>query len=217
MSKINKNKQIIRIQGGSAALVLLLIAATFLTGCNGVRRRLTITSVPEGATVWLNDQEIGQTPISQNITWSGKYKIRLAKEGMETKTVMHEVRTPWYLWPGVDFVSENLVPGELRDNQSCHITMEGKRVIPDNELFESAAQMRSEAHDQANLRHYQGAAATESNGVPSNSAPEAAPAVTSVSNGASLFTTPNLAEAPIKESGRADEPVSQVQYVAPQQ
>lgn len=134
----------------------LLLAVVFLSGCNGVRRRLTITSNPEGATVYLNDREIGQTPISQNIVYSGTYKIRLAKEGMETKTVMHDVRTPWYLWPGVDFISENLVPGEIRDNQSCHVDLSGKRVIPDNELYESAVAMRSEAHNQANLRHYQG-------------------------------------------------------------
>ena len=154
----------------SATLLVLLSATALFVGCNGVRRRLTITSNPEGATVYLNDKEIGQTPISQNITYSGTYKIRLAKEGMETKTVMHQVRTPWYLWPGVDFVSENLVPGELRDNQSCHVNLDGKRVIPDGELYESAALMRSEAHNQANLRHYQGASAetpTQGRYVPS--------------------------------------------------
>lgn len=141
------------------ALAVLLLAVLFFSGCNGVRRRLTITSNPEGATVYLNDREIGQTPISQNIVYSGTYKIRLAKEGMETKTVMHDVRTPWYLWPGVDFVSENLVPGEIRDNQSCHVDLSGKRVIPDNELYDNAVAMRNEAHNQANLRHYQGNAA----------------------------------------------------------
>lgn len=136
--------------------VVLLLAVTLWSGCNGVRRRLAITSNPPGATVFLNDREIGQTPISQNIVYSGTYKIRLEKEGMETKTLMHDVRTPWYLWPGVDFVSENLVPGELRDNQSCHVELSGKRVIPDNELFDNAVSMRTEAHDQSNLRHYQG-------------------------------------------------------------
>ncbi|MBO7725002.1 MAG: PEGA domain-containing protein [Thermoguttaceae bacterium] len=136
----------------------LLFGAVFLlltgTGCNGVRRRLTIRTDPPGATVWINDQEIGRTPISHNVTYSGTYKIRLAMEGKKTKTVMYAVKTPWYLWPGVDFISENLVPGELRDQQICEERMEPDLVAAPEELFENAAQMRQEAHAQADLNRY---------------------------------------------------------------
>ena len=110
------------LRAAPVTLGLLFGALLFLTagtGCNGVRRRLTIRTDPPGATVWVNDQEIGRTPISHNVTYSGTYKIRLAMEGKKTKTVMYAVKTPWYLWPGVDFISENLVPGELRDQQIC--------------------------------------------------------------------------------------------------
>ena len=130
---------------------LLLTAGT---GCNGVRRRLTIRTDPPGATVWVNDQEIGRTPISHNVTYSGTYKIRLAMEGKKTKTVMYAVKTPWYLWPGVDFISENLVPGELRDQQICEERMEPDLVAAPEELFENAAQMRQEAHAQSDLNRY---------------------------------------------------------------
>lgn len=136
----------------------LLFGAVFLllteTGCNGVRRRLTIRTDPPGATVWVNDQEIGRTPISHNVTYSGTYKIRLAMEGKKTKTVMYAVKTPWYLWPGVDFISENLVPGELRDQQICEERMEPDLVAAPEELFENAAQMRQEAHAQSDLNRY---------------------------------------------------------------
>lgn len=206
MANINEKKRKYRSSGFAAALILFLAVVTFSAGCNGVRRRLAITSTPEGATVWLNDREIGQTPISQNITWSGKYKIRLAKEGMETKTIMHEVRTPWYLWPGVDFVSENLVPGELRDNQSCHVALEAKRVIPDNELFDNASELRTEAHSQANLRHYQGSAASEQ--AAADEAYESNASAAGVANSALRFKTPEL-------NSPASEPISPVRYVAP--
>lgn len=139
-------------------ILLLLLTGIFLlieTGCNGVRRRLTIRTDPPGATVWVNDQEIGRTPISHNITYSGTYKIRLAMDGKKTKTVMYAVKTPWYLWPGVDFISENLVPGELRDQQFCDEQMEPELVAAPEELFENAAQMREEAHSQSDLIHYQ--------------------------------------------------------------
>ena len=140
------------------ALAFAMFAAMFaFPGCNGVRRRLTIHTDPPGATVWLNDQEIGQTPISQNIVYSGTYKIRLAMDGKKTKTVMYTVKTPWYLWPGVDFISENLVLGELRDFQLCEEKMEPELVAAPEELFENADQMRAEAHGQADMLHYQGA------------------------------------------------------------
>ena len=138
-----------------ALFVLSVLAVAAGTGCNGVRRRLTIRTDPPGATVWVNDQEIGRTPISHNITYSGTYKIRLAMEGKKTKTVMYAVKTPWYLWPGVDFISENLVPGELRDQQICDERLEPDLVAAPEELFENAAQMRQEAHQQADLNRYQ--------------------------------------------------------------
>ncbi|MDO5581123.1 MAG: PEGA domain-containing protein [Planctomycetia bacterium] len=133
-------------------LILLLLCAS---GCNSVHRRLSITSEPSGARVWINDQEVGRTPISQNVVYSGTYKIRCEQESCETTTVMHDVRTPWYLYPGVDFLSENFVPGELRDNQKCHVVLPPKRVVPDNELLEAANKMRSEAQGNVNLRTYQ--------------------------------------------------------------
>ena len=88
------------------------------------------------------------------MTYSGTYKIRLAMEGKKTKTVMYAVKTPWYLWPGVDFISENLVPGELRDQQICEERMEPDLVAAPEELFENAAQMRQEAHAQSDLNRY---------------------------------------------------------------
>lgn len=117
-----------------------------------MRRRLTITSDPPGALVYLNDQEIGKTPIAYNFIYSGAYKIRCSKDSYETKTVMHRVGTPWYLYPGVDFFSENFVPGQISDLQSCHVELEPKRVVPVNELLEEAVKMRNEAHSAAGVQ-----------------------------------------------------------------
>lgn len=137
------------------ALLILIPILFYTIGCNSVHRRLSITSEPSGARVWINDQEVGRTPISQNVIYSGTYKIRCEQESCETTTIMHDVRTPWYLYPGADFISENFVPGELRDNQKCHVVLPPKRVVPDNELLEAANKMRSEAQGNVNLRTYQ--------------------------------------------------------------
>ena len=121
-----------------------LLATT--SGCNGVRRRLTITSEPSGAIVYLNNKEIGKTPISQNFLYSGIYNIKCCKEGYEMKETYYKAGCPWYLYPGIDFFSENFTPGELRDEQSCHIVLDQKREIPENELYEKASKLREEAH-----------------------------------------------------------------------
>ncbi|MBQ2790139.1 MAG: PEGA domain-containing protein [Thermoguttaceae bacterium] len=149
----------------TATVAAVLTATVALaSGCNGVRRRLTITSEPSGAVVYLNNKEIGKTPISTNFLYSGTYNIRCYKEGYETTETAHVTGTPWYLWPGFDFFSENFVPGEIRDEQSCHVELPLKREVPENELLEAATRLREEAHSNSSLNYYVGA----TNGADSN-------------------------------------------------
>ena len=145
---------------GKTAAFAAVLATTvaFAVGCNGVRRRLTVTSEPSGAVVYLNNKEIGKTPIATNFLYSGTYNIRCYKEGYETTEKKYTTGTPWYLWPGFDFFSENFVPGEIRDEQSCHVELPLKREIPENELFEEATRLREEAHNNSSLKYYTGAA-----------------------------------------------------------
>ena len=133
----------------AACVVLAGVIISNFTGCNGVRRRLTITSEPSGAIVYLNNKEIGKTPISRNFVYSGIYDIKCYKEGYEMKETYYKAGRPWYLYPGIDFFAENFTPGELRDEQTCHITLEQKREIPRNELYENACKLRDEAHNGA--------------------------------------------------------------------
>lgn len=133
----------------ATCVVLAGVIISIFIGCNGVRRRLTITSAPSGAIVYLNNKEIGKTPISSNFVYSGVYNIKCYKEGYEMKETYYKAGRPWYLYPGIDFFSENFTPGELRDEQTCHITLEQKREIPRNELYENACKLRDEAHNGA--------------------------------------------------------------------
>ena len=144
ISALQVDARIVRRVVAATALCSCLVAA--FSGCNGVRRRLTITSEPSGAIVYLNNKEIGKTPISQNFLYSGTYNIKCCKEGYEMKDTYYKAGCPWYLYPGIDFFSENFTPGELRDEQRCHIVLEQKREIPENELYEKASKLRDEAH-----------------------------------------------------------------------
>ena len=91
--------------GGSALrLCFLATAAATLTGC--VERRISITSEPAGALVWVNDVEVGRTPAETNFKHYGKYDVRLELDGYDTLVVAGDAKTPWWEFPGPDLIAE---------------------------------------------------------------------------------------------------------------
>ena len=86
------------------ALLLLIVCCS--VGC--VERRLLITSEPAGALVYLNDQEVGRTPLEVPFTWYGTYDVRLEREGYETLETEQVAEQPWWEKPGPDLIAEAL-------------------------------------------------------------------------------------------------------------
>ena len=125
----------------------VLIALCGSTGC--VQRRFTIRSNPPGALVYIDDYQIGTTPVSTDFTYYGTRKIRLVKDGYETLTLLQPVPTPWYEWPGLDFVSENLVPGEIRDERILDYQMQPQVIVPQEQLLGRAEELRRGTHSVA--------------------------------------------------------------------
>lgn len=126
------------------AAFLALAALVCTPGC--VQRRLTIRSNPPGAVVYVDNQEIGTTPISTDFIYYGTREIRLVKDGYETLTVMQPVTTPWYEIPPLDFVSENFVPGEIRDQRTFTYNLVPQMVVPTDILINRAEQLRAQSH-----------------------------------------------------------------------
>lgn len=83
-------------------------AGLFVGGC--AERRLAISSEPPGATVWVNDVEVGRTPVEVNFTHFGVYDVRLRLDGYEPIVTSAEAEAPWYEFVGADLVTE-AVPG----------------------------------------------------------------------------------------------------------
>src|SRR5688500_13325108 len=88
-----------RAQPGALALVCLGSA-----GC--VQRRRTIRSNPPGALVYVDNHEIGVTPVATDFIYYGTRQIRLVKDGYETLTVLQGVPAPWYQYFPIDFFAE---------------------------------------------------------------------------------------------------------------
>jgi hypothetical protein len=60
------------------ALLAAALGSASLLGC--VERTISITSEPRGALVYLNDEEVGRTPVSVPFTYYGVYDVRLERE-----------------------------------------------------------------------------------------------------------------------------------------
>lgn len=123
-------------------ILIALAVCALVGGC--VRRRMTIRTNPPGARVFVDDYEIGTTPVSHHFIYYGGRKIRLVKDGYETLTVLQQVPAPWYQVPPLDFFSENLVPWEIRDQQTFSYQLTPQMVVPTEELMSRAEQLRSQ-------------------------------------------------------------------------
>ncbi len=133
--------------GKATALVAVLVGCAVQTGC--VQRRLTIRSNPPGAVVYVGNQEIGSTPISHDFIYYGSREITLVKDGYETLKVKAELPTPWYDLPGIDFISENLIPNEIRDHRTLDFQLQPQVIVPTEQLIGRAEELRRTRNPQA--------------------------------------------------------------------
>jgi hypothetical protein len=127
--------------GGVACAVIALCVVFAIGGC--VQRRLTIRSNPPGARVYVGDEEIGTTPVSTDFVYYGTRKIRLVKDGYETMVVNQPIPAPWYQIPPLDFVSENLVPGEIRDERVVNFQLVPLQPVLTDQFLARGEQLRS--------------------------------------------------------------------------
>jgi hypothetical protein len=126
--------------GHAVRVVLVLIMAASVGGC--VQRRLTIRSNPPGARVYVGDEEVGTTPVSTDFVYYGTRKIRLVKPGYETLVVNQPIPAPWYQIPPLDFVSEILVPGEIRDERVVNFQMVPLQPVVTEQFLSRGEQLR---------------------------------------------------------------------------
>lgn len=123
---------------------LLLLTLSIIVLCSGgcVERLIKVTSSPPGATVWLNDQEVGSTPLSVPFTWYGKYSVAIRKDGYESIISSRETETPLYQWPVLDFFAECILPWNFVDEHDWHYDLSELTEVDQNRLIIRAERMR---------------------------------------------------------------------------
>lgn len=123
--------------------LLLGLLCVGLAGC--VQRRMTIRSSPPGALVYVDDYQIGTAPVSTDFVYYGTRKIRLVKDGYETLTVRQPFPVPWYEVFPLDFVTENLLPWEIRDERVVDLAMVPAASTPSDAVVGRAELARRSA------------------------------------------------------------------------
>jgi hypothetical protein len=181
------------------ALVLLGLAP----GC--VTRRYLITTDPPGALVFRDGQPLGPTPLEQPFLYYGTYRFQLVKDGYQTLDVTPELCAPFYEWPGLDFISETLIPYHFRDVQPFHYVLQP--LVPDrpDEVRGRAEELRRRGEQISPRPPAAAPAPAPPPGAPAGSAipPVPAPTPAPPEARAPLPAAPTSAAAPARPSAEA--------------
>ena len=59
---------------------------------------------------------------------------------------MQPIPAPWYQFPPIDFVAENFVPGQIRDQRVLDFQLKPQLVVPTEQLLSRAEGLRREVH-----------------------------------------------------------------------
>lgn len=124
----------------SAVLLLTAALAAAPTGC--VTRRYLITSDPPGAVVYRDGQPIGATPVEEAFTYYGKQRFRIVKDGFQPLDVEPDLCPPFYQYPIIDFVSENLIPYTFRDVKPLHFQLQPLESVRLDDVRARADELR---------------------------------------------------------------------------
>lgn len=124
------------------ALPLLALLCLCSVGC--IQRTISITSDPTGALVYLNDQEVGRTPVMVPFTFYGVYDVRMEADGYKPLWTEQQAKAPWWETPGIDLFAEAVPHGKA--DLHWHFTMQPQPPAEDVDadvLLDHARQLRA--------------------------------------------------------------------------
>ena len=129
--------------GRLAACVAALSVAVLAGGC--VERVVSITSEPPGALVYLNDREIGRTPVEALFVHYGTFDVRLLLEGWEPLSTVGQARPPLWDTVPLDFFA-TILPVPLESRIAWHYRLEPARG-DEAGMLERAMELRQRVNE----------------------------------------------------------------------
>ncbi len=116
---------------------------------------MIIDTTPPGAMVYVDDNPVGESPITVPFTYYGTRKITIEKVDAQNRLlykrmiVFEEIKAPMYQYFPLDFFSEVLLPLKLEDNHIFSYNLEEltpqAREELQEDLFENADELREKA------------------------------------------------------------------------
>ncbi len=119
-----------------------LIFTILTSGC--IERQLKINTTPQGAMVALNDEQIGQSPVTVSFNWYGDYYVRLTKDGYETLNTHKMLKAPWYDHFPFDFFVGVLWPQRIVDSYEWTFKLTEQKELSREELLQKADDLSKE-------------------------------------------------------------------------
>ena len=119
-------------------IIIFLLGFTAFSGC--VLRTLTINSEPSGATVYVDNTPVGETPVTIPFTYYGTRKITLEKTDAdgkliyERKIVYEKLSAPVYQIFPLDFFSEIVLPVDIKDEHFFTYRLDPLNLPPTAEI-----------------------------------------------------------------------------------
>ena len=87
-------------------------------------------SQPSGALVWVNDREVGRTPVTIEFLYFGEYDVRLEKDGQEPIMTTRWAKSPAWAFPVIDLVVETFAK-DFESRVEWHFEMEQRNDDPE--------------------------------------------------------------------------------------
>lgn len=118
--------------------------ALLCSGC--LERTICVTTEPPGALVWINDIEVGRTPLETDFTFYGDYDVRVRREGYEPIVTHAKADTPLQELPGIDLLAE-AAPVRFHNRVLWHwsltpIAESGSKEGAEGDLVARASELR---------------------------------------------------------------------------
>lgn len=121
------------------AMIVLSLASLCMVGC--LQRTISITSQPSGALVYLNDEEVGRTPVVVPFTYYGTYDVRLEHADAEPLWTSQKADAPLYDLPGPDLIAEAVPDGKVE--LKWHFEMRDRQPDDADLVIEHGRQLRA--------------------------------------------------------------------------
>lgn len=125
---------------------MTLVLVLLTSGC--VERKLTIVSEPSDAIVWLNDEEVGTTPVTVNFNWYGDYNVRIEKDGYAILNTHQMLERPAHDKFPLDFFAEVVTPEKIVDEYIWTFELEPQKQASSQELVIAAEEIQQRANNE---------------------------------------------------------------------